>query len=443
MIQRRYFLRGLGTTMALPWLESLSPIRAATGLAADSPTHPNRMVFVYVPNGVIKNKWTPTSIGTDYELSPTLQPLQAVKDDLLVFTNLSQDNGRAKGDGGGDHARGTTSFLTGAHPYKTDGAAIRAGISVDQVAAERIGSETPFPSLVLGTEQGGRAGNCDSGYSCAYSSSVSWKTATTPMMKEVNPRLVFERLFGKGAGNAERRKLRNSDRLSILDVVAEDARRLQKKLGQTDRRKVDEYFQSVRDLEQRIARAVPLKTPPPGIEAPDNLPEDHEAHIRMMYDLIVLGLQTDSTRIATFMEGNAGNNRAFTEVGAKEGWHSLSHHQNDPQKVAVLEKIDDFQIRQFAYFLERLKSIEEGQETLLDHCMVLYGSELADGNAHSHHDLPILLAGRGNGTLTPGRHIQCDPETPLNNLFVSMLHRMGTPVDELGDSTGSLAGLEV
>jgi hypothetical protein len=205
MIQRRIFLRGLGTTMALPWLESLSPIHAGTGLAAESPAHPNRMVFVYVPNGVIKDKWTPSDVGTDYELSPTLQPLQAVKDDLLVFTNLSQDNGRAKGDGGGDHARGTTSFLTGAHPYKTDGAAIRAGISVDQVAAERIGSETPLPSLVLGTEHGGRAGNCDSGYSCAYSSSVSWKTPTTPIMKEVNPKLVFERLFGDGVGNAERR----------------------------------------------------------------------------------------------------------------------------------------------------------------------------------------------------------------------------------------------
>ena len=444
MIRRRPFLRGLGITMAMPWLDSLAPrnVRAA-GLAEDSFAHPSRMVFVYVPNGVIKDKWTPADVGADYELSPTLQPLREVKDDLIVFTNLSQDNGRAKGDGGGDHARGTTTFLTGEHPYKTDGAAIRAGISVDQVAAQRVGAETTLPSLVLGTEQGGRAGNCDSGYSCAYSSSISWKSSTTPMMKEVNPRLVFERLFGEGAGTEQRRKMRNFDRMSILDVVAEDARRLRKKLGQTDRGKINEYFQSVRELEQRIERAAPLKTPPSGVVSPEGVPEDYEAYTRVMYDLIVLGLQTDSTRIATFMAGNAGNNRAFIEVGAKEGWHSLSHHQNDPEKVAVLERIDDFQIRQFAYFLERLKSIEEGGETLLDHCMVLYGGELGDGNTHSHHDLPILLAGSGNGTMTPGRHISCEPETPLNNLFLSMLDRMGTPVDELGDSTGRLNGLKV
>jgi hypothetical protein len=439
MIPRRTFLRGLGTTMALPWLESLTTQSVrANGFAAASLAHPNRMVFVYVPNGVIKDKWTPTEVGSDYQLTPTLQPLQKVKDDLIVFTNLSQDNGRSKGDGGGDHARGTASFLTGEHPYKTDGAAIRVGVSVDQVAASQIGSETPFPSLVLGTEQGGRSGNCDSGYSCAYSSSISWKSATTPMMKEVNPKLVFERLFGDGIGSEELRKQRDFYRRSILDVVTEDARRLQKRLGQTDRRKMDEYFQSVREIEQRIERAVPPKSPPTGFAAPEGVPEDYEAYIRLMYDLIAVGLQTDSSRIATFMTGNAGDNRAYNEVDAKEGWHSLSHHQNDPEKVATLERIDDYHISQFAYFLEKLKSIEEGNETLLDHCMIMYGSELGDGNAHSHHDLPILLAGRGAGTIASGRHIRCEKETPLNNLFLSMLDRMGTPVDELGDSTGRL-----
>jgi len=441
MIRRRTLLRGFGTAMALPWLESLVPRSSAGEQAADTLTHPNRMVFVYSPNGVIKDKWTPAGEGTDYELPPTLQPLSAVKDELIVFTNLSQDNGRAKGDGGGDHARGTASFLTGEHPYKTDGAAIRAGVSVDQVAAAQTGIETPLPSLVLGTEQGGRAGNCDSGYSCAYSSAISWKSPTTPIMKEVDPRLVFERLFGDGAGSVERRQKRNVDRRSILDVVAEDARRLKKKLGQTDRRKVEEYFQSVREIEQRIERAAPPKAAPEGVTPPTGVPDDYAAHMRLMYDLIVLSLQTDSTRISTFMAGNAGNNRAYVEVDAKEGWHSLSHHQNDPEKVATLERIDEFQMRQFGYFLERLKSIEEGQGTLLDHCMVLYGSELGDGNRHSHHDLPILLAGRGNGSIESGRHIRCAPETPLNNLFLSMLDRMGTPVDELGDSTGRLKTL--
>lgn len=429
--------------MALPWLESLvpSPVRADSR-SAEALTHPRRMVFVYAPNGVIKERWTPAETGAGFELTPTLQPLQSVKDELIVFTNLSQDNGRAKGDGGGDHARGTASFLTGEHPYKTDGASIRAGVSVDQVAAAGIGSQTPLPSLVLGTEQGGRSGNCDSGYSCAYSSSISWKSATTPMMKEVNPRLVFERLFGDGPSTEARRRKRQADRLSILDVVAEDARRLQTRLGQTDRRKVDEYFQSVREIEQRIERAVPPRTPPTDATIPEGVPDEYEAHVRLMYDLMVLSLQTDSTRVSTLMTGNAGNNRAFVEVDAKEGWHSLSHHQKDPQKMDTLARIDVFHIRLFAYFLERLKSIEEGEGTLLDHSMVVYGSELGDGNAHSHHDLPILLAGRGNGSIASGRHIRCAPETPLNNLFLSMLDRMGTPVDELGDSTGRLPGLD-
>ncbi len=443
MINRRNVLRGLSVTIALPWLESLAPRPVqAVGTKEDSAGHPSRMVFIYVPNGVIKEKWTPATAGRDFELSPTLQPLQAIRDDLIVFTNLTQDNGRAKGDGGGDHARGTASFLTGEHPYKTDGAAIRVGVSVDQLAASRIGFETPLPSLVLGTEQGGRAGNCDSGYSCAYSSSISWKSPTTPVMKEVNPNLVFQRLFGEGPHNQARREERDFNRRSVLDVVAEDARRLQKKLGQTDRRKVDEYFQSVREIEERMRHAIPLKTAPAETTTPEGVPDDYETHLRLMYDLMVVGLQTDSTRIATFMVGNAGNNRAFIEVGAVEGWHSLSHHQNAPDKVATLEKIDLFQMRQFAYFLERLKSINEGEGTLLDHSMILFGSEVGDGNTHSHHDLPILLAGSANGTIAPGRHIHCEPETPLNNLFLSMLDRMGTPVDELGDSTGRLPGLD-
>ena len=425
--------------MTLPWLESFSPVARA----GDSPleSHPNRMVFVYVPNGVVKDKWVPGTAGADYQLSPTLQPLESVKQDLIVFTNLSQDNGRAKGDGAGDHARGTAVFLTGEHPYKTDGAAIRAGVSVDQVAASHVGLETPLPSLVLGTEQGAQAGNCDSGYSCAYSSAISWKTATTPMLKEVNPKLVFQRLFGNGPDSQEQRLKRDFYRKSILDAIASDAQRLQRRLGQTDRRKVEEYFDSVREIERRIENAANLKPAPADVAAPDGVPEEFEAYVRLMYDLIALGLQTDTTRVSTFMVGNAGSNRAYNEVQAKEGWHSLSHHRNDQQKIEQLERIDAFRIRQFAYFLEKLKSIPEGDETLLDHCMVLYGSELGDGNAHTHHDLPILLAGRGGGTVSPGRHVRYEHETPLNNLFLSMLDRMGCAVDELGDSTGRLSSL--
>lgn len=441
MIPRRKFLKGMGATMALPWLESLQPNLACADHAATA--HPNRMVFVYVPNGVIKDKWTPVEMGRDYQLTATLEPLASVKDELIVFSNLSQDNGQAKGDGAGDHARGTATFLTGEHPYKTDGVAIRAGISADQVAASRVGYQTALASLELGTDQGARAGNCDSGYSCAYSSTISWKTPTTPLPKETQPKLVFERLFGGDPASDPQRRKRDFFRKSILDAVADDANRLRKQLGQTDRRKMDEYFTTVRELERRIELgAKSAQRPPQGVIAPTGIPDDFQEYVRLMYDLMILALQTDSTRVSTFMIGNAGSNRAYEEVGVKEGWHSLSHHQNKTGKMEQLQRIDQFQITQFAYFLEKMKSTKEGEGTLLDHSMILYGSELGDGNRHTHHDLPILLAGRAGGSISPGRHVRYQDETPLNNLFLSMLDRMEASVDSLGDSTGRLADLE-
>jgi hypothetical protein len=437
--RRRTFLKGLGTAMALPWLESLQPLtaRAASGRA------PVRMAFLFFPNGAIMPSWTPKDAGENYELTGSLRPLAKHKSNFNVITGLAQDNGRAKGDGPGDHARSAASFLTGAHPVKTSGANIRVGMSADQVAAEQIGDQTRLPSLEIGIERGRQAGSCDSGYSCAYSSTISWKTATTPMAKEIDPRLVFERLFVTGQDALKSYEQRNHFRKSILDLVADDAARLKNKLGQTDRRKVDEYFTSVRELEQRIERGDKApKQPPPGLNVPEEMPSDLSEQIRLMYDLLAVAFQTDTTRVATFMLANEGRNASYPMVGVTDGHHALSHHRNEDDKVQKIQKIDEYLVSQFAYFLDKLQSIKEGEGTLLDHSMILYGSGISDGNRHRHDDLPIVLAGRAGGTIKTGRHIKIHEETPLNNLFLSMIDRAGAKVDELGDSTGRLKEID-
>jgi hypothetical protein len=386
--------------------------------------------------------WRPAGDGAAYELSPTLQPLADVKSDITLFTGLAQDNGRAKGDGAGDHARSSASLLTGAHPVKTSGANIRVGQSVDQAAAERIGHLTRLPSLEIGIERGRDAGGCDSGYSCAYSNNVSWKDASTPMAKEINPRLVLERMFGKSAdGKSLARRTRV--RQSVLDLVSEQAADLKGRLGSADQQKVEQYFTSVREIEQRIARAAENKdVATPDIDVPEGVPGDLVEHIRLMYDLMALAFQTDTTRIITFMTANEGSNRSYKMVGVNNGHHELSHHRNEESKVEQLRKIDLFLMTEFAGFVKKLKSIPEGTGSLLDSCMVLYGSGLSDGNRHRHDDLPIVLAGRAGGTIQTGRHVALDSETPLNNLFLSMLDRMNAGVPSLGDSTGRLAVLD-
>lgn len=440
-LPRRVFLKGLGTTMALPLLDAMNLPRA---LGGETPAEePVRMAFIFFPNGAIMPAWKPQDAGEKYELSETLKPLEPFKADFNVLTGLAQDNGRSKGDGPGDHARSASSYLTGAHPYKTDGAHIRAGVSVDQAAAKRVGYRTRLPSLELGIERGRNAGNCDSGYSCAYSSNISWRTPNTPTAKEINPRLVFERMFGSADGNEKQRKARDLYRKSILDLVADDARRLKQQLGQTDRQKIDEYFTSVRELELRIDRAQKTaQQTAPKFDVPPGVPRDLAEHVRLMYDLLLLAFQTDTTRIATFMVANAGSNKSYPMAGVKEGWHSLSHHRGDEDKINQLKKIDKYLIGEFAYFLERLKTTTEGQRTLLDNCMIMYGSGLSDGNRHWHHDLPVILAGRGGGTIQTGRHIACEQETPLNNLFLSLLDRMGTDIKQIGDSSGRLKELD-
>ncbi len=433
-IARRTFLRGLGTTMALPLLEAMSPMRSATAGAAETPV---RLAFVFFPNGAIVPSWKPEGEGSDWRLSRTLEPLAPLKDQLTVFTGLTQKHGRANGDGAGDHARNAASFLTGAQPKKTAGADIRVGVSVDQAAAELIGRRTRLPSLELGIERGRNSGNCDSGYSCAYSANISWKTATTPMAKEINPKLAFERLFG-AAGAAKDRAERNVYRKSVLDLVAEDAALLRRRLGQKDQRKLDEYFTSVRELELRIDREATQATEVPEYDVPAGIPREIVAHIRLMYDVMTLAFQTDSTRICTFMLANAGSNRSYPMIGVKGGHHSLSHHQNDAKKMEDITKIDTFLVSQFGYFLEKLKSIRERDRSLLDNSLILYGSAIADGNRHTHHDLPILLAGSGGGRLTPGRLRPYPKETPLNNLYLSMCRMAGANLESFGDSTGTL-----
>ena len=445
-LPRRTFLKGLsGTAMGLPLLEAMLPKTLAAAKAAQlTGKPPVRMAFVFFPNGAIMPEWRACGDGEHYYLSKTLKPLEKFKSEFNLFTGLAQDNGRAKGDGPGDHARCASTYLTGAHPYKTAGADIRVGVSVDQIAADKIGRLTKLPSLELGINRGRNAGNCDSGYSCAYSSNVSWKTETTPLPKEINPRLVFERLFGSGDPDGKIAR-RNFYRKSILDLVAEDASKLQQRLGKTDRRKIDEYFTSVREIEQRIIRADQLaqEQRPDDFVTPPGIPSDMTEHIRLMYDLMLLAFRSDTTRISTFMLGNAGSNQTYRMVDVNEGWHSLSHHRNDEKKMAQIQRIDEYLVTQFAYFLEKLQATKEGEGTLLDNVMIMYGSGLSDANRHRHNDLPILVAGKGGNTIKTGRHIVLDYETPLNNLFLSMLDRVGAGVEQLGDSSDRLKGLDV
>ncbi|MFO0841254.1 MAG: DUF1552 domain-containing protein [Gemmataceae bacterium] len=440
-ISRRTVLRGLGAMVALPWLEAMGTLSSRAGTPArGANSAPNRMAFLYVPNGKNMADWTPKGEGAEFDLPPILEPLKSVKDRLLVLTGLTADKARPHGDGGGDHARALGAFLTGCQPRKTDGTDIRAGISVDQVAASRLVEKTPLASLEVGAEAGAMAGNCDSGYSCVYSSTMAWRSATQPLPKLVNPKLVFERLFG---GPDEGRARQEAARKSILDFVRDDSRDLAGKLGPNDRRKLDEYFTSIRDVEQRIARAAKLPTvkAPDGVK-PTGVPANYQEHLRLLCDLMVLAFQADVTRVCTFVLANEGSNRPYRDIGVPEGHHDLSHHGNDAKKKAKIRDINRFHVSQLAYLLTKLRSIPEGQGTLLDHCMVAYGSGNSDGNAHNHDDLPILLAGGGCGTIRTGRHLKFSRETPLNNLWLSMLDRMDVKLPSLGDSTGRLLGID-
>jgi len=444
-LSRRSILRGVGAAVALPVLDAMVPAFATAKSVAGS-VSPARMVYVYVPNGIDMRNWTPAGLGENFALTKTLQPLAAVKEDVLVLSGLIDRNGMALGDGPGDHARASASFLTGVHPKKTAGSDILAGVSVDQLAARKVGKQTRLASLELACEEGHLAGNCDSGYSCAYVNSISWRTPTSPNPPEVNPRDVFERLFGsdENAGDPAARARTARMQQSILDMVADDTRRLQLGLGSTDKRKLDEYFTSVREVERQVQmmeRQIADKSvATPSMAKPDGIPIRFDEHARLMFDLLAVALQTDTTRISTFIVAHEGSNRAYREIGVPDGHHGLSHHRNDPALMDKLALINNYHMQQFAYFLQKLKTMKEGDGSLLDRTMIVYGGGISDGNRHNHDDLPILLAG-GSSVFRSGRHVKFDKGAPIASLYVSMLDGMGVPTANFGDSQGQLTGL--
>lgn len=437
-LPRRTFLRGLGASIALPMLDAMTPAMArAASVAA---TGPKRLVFTYVPNGVSMTGWSPTGAGAGFELSTVLKPLAAYKDDMLVLTGLAQKNGMALGDGPGDHARAAASYLTGVHPKKTAGADIQNGISADQIVAGHLGKTTRFASLELGCDDSRTIGNCDSGYSCAYTNSLAWRSETAPMPPETNPRLVFERLFGADAHlDPAVRQRRMMHRRSILDLVGERTKQLSGTLGANDRRKVDEYLHAVREIERQIQVAESdMRDLRPGIDKPTGIPVAFADYVKLMYDLQVVAFQTDLTRVVTMMVGREGSMRTYPEIGVPDPHHPLTHHRNNKDWMARVEQINVFHAELFAYFIGKMKATPEGDSNLLANSLVVYGSGLSDGNRHTHEDLPVMIMGQGGGLLRTGRHVVYEKQTPMNNLYLTLMDGMGVRTETLGDSTGKL-----
>ena len=448
---RRHFLRGVGAAVALPALESLLPgglnaavAASARGMATTSGGAPLRMAFLYFPNGVNQQTWWPKGEAgsTAWELNQTMEPLQPLKDKIQVIGGLDHINATAGKDGAGDHARASSTFLTGVRVKKTSGADIRAGVSIDQLVAKEVGHMTRYRSLELTCDGVRKSGGCDSGYSCAYDYNMSWRTPTTPMAPEPNPRAVFERLFGAGPASERRANLarRQAQQKSVLDFVLEDARDLGGQLGSRDREKLEEYLSSVREIEQRIEQAERLGDgPDPNADTPAGIPGSHRAHIRIMTDMMALAFQTDSTRVATLILAHDGSNRTFAEIGIPEGHHSLSHHQNKKDSLEKYARIDRFYVEEYARLLAKLDEMKDPDGTsVLHNSMIVYGCGNGDGNRHNHDNLPLILAGNGGGTLNPGRYHKAGA-VPMSNLFLGMADRFGvTGLDRFGDSTGRL-----
>ncbi len=427
MKSRRNFLKGLATTLALPSLQSAASAAPASAATAS----PLRMAFVYIPNGVNVDRWFP---GGSDNISESLAPLEKLRSEYSVLRGLDHDKAKPNGDGAGDHARANASFLTGCQARKTAGADIRAGVSVDQIAASQIGHLTRIPSLELSTDPPRRSGNCDSGYSCAYQFNLAWRSEGTPAPAERDPRMVFEKLFG--SGNADADRARRAQQKSILDFVLDDAKRFNKRLDTSDRGKMEEYLTAVRDIESRIERAENFRIEVPEEERPNGVPETYAEHIRMMYEMMVLAFRTDTTRIASFLLAHDGSGRSFPEIGVPNGHHQISHHQRNQQNLEQIAKIDRFYIEQFAWFLEKLRQTPDGEGNLLDNSMIVYGGGIRDGDRHDHTDLPLLLAGHGGRTLKQGRVITAQEGTPMTNLYLSLLDRMGVNAERIGDSNG-------
>ena len=447
---RRRFLRSLGVCVAIPAMETLLPRRllaaAESGnilLATTASGAPLRTAFIYFPNGAIPGSWTPAGEGKDYVLNQTMRPLAPLKDKIQVLGGLTDLSANGGPDGGGDHARATGTFLTGVRIKKTGGNDFHAGVSIDQVMAQQVGLIAPFRSLELSCDIIQNFGACDTGYACVYQHNLAWSSPTTPLTPEVNPRLLFERLFGAGPRSERKHNLllRKEQQRSILDFVQNESRSLKQELSGRDRDKLDEYFTSVRDIEQRIQRGEKARSgvPSPEADAPAGVPASFTSYVRLMYDMLHLAFQTDSTRIATFMIAGDGSNRDFAEIGISEGHHSLTHHRNIPATIKKVAAIDHWYVEQLAYFLAKMEHTKDVDgNSLLHNSMIVYGSGNSDGNRHTHDNLPVILAGGGGGTLTPGRFVK-HPAAPISNLYLSMLDRIGGKnVASFGDSTGRL-----
>jgi hypothetical protein len=450
-ISRRAVLKGLGATIALPFLESMMPRKlygATTAATAVGKAFPTRMAVIYLPNGLTLKEWKPATAGADYEFSRILQPLSSFREDMLVLSGLAAHHGEGNGDGPGDHARAMSSYLTDVQPFKTPGDNIRAGVSLDQIVAQKIGGATTFPSLELGLEYGRQTGTCDSGYACTYSNNLSWSSPTTPCQKAVNPQVVFDRLFGGQKDLHEDSEAEGQERIfrqSILDFVQEDTARLTRRLGAADRDRMDEYLTAIRDIERRLQRPAPQLPPEVtgGMERPAGVPELWSDHFRLMTDLQLLAFQGDMTRVSTLITGVEGSRRVFSEIGLAEEHHGISHHKNDPAKIEQITRINVFQMENLARFIAKLKATREGDGCLLDHMMLLVGQGCSDGNTHRHYDLPALLIGRGNGRINVGRHVMLDPleKTPISSLYLNMLGAMDVAAESFGDATKPLAGV--
>jgi hypothetical protein len=434
-LPRRTFLRGLGATLALPVVDAMTPAFAATAKPA------RRLIVAYVPNGIQMEKWTPAADGA-LELTPILQPLAPFRDRLLVVTGLAnQPAVPVLGEGTGDHVRASATFLTGVHPKKTEGPDIRAGVSIDQIAARELGRDTELSSLELCLDSNELIGACEAGYSCAYANTLSWRNDTTPLPMENQPRAVFERLFGDSDDTTQgARMARIQADKSVLDSLVEEVARLQRRLGVSDRAKITQYLEAIRDIERRIQKAEQQsRLELPAMERPSGgIPPTFAEHARLMFDLQVLAYQCDVTRVTTFLLSREVSPRTYTEIGIPDPHHGLSHHQNNPVSMEKLAKINTYHVQQLAYFLEKLQATPDGDGTLLDHITLLYGCGISNSNLHTHDNLPILVIGGGAGSLQGGRHVTVGKGTPLTNLQLTLLDKVGVPLDKLGDSTGKM-----
>ena len=439
-LSRRTFVRGMGVTMALPFLESMVP--AQTPLAKTAANPQIRLGLCFMPHGGVMANWTPAEEGA-LKLSPILAPLEAYKDQVVVVSNLSHAMAgpQGPGDNGGDHTRCPAVFLNGVHPRRTDGADIQAGVTIDQIAASKIGQETLLPSLELAIEDySGLVGSCDVGFSCTYMNTISWRTPTTPMPMEINPRIVFDRMFGDGA-TPEQRLQRIERQRSILDAVNDQIRRLQGGLGSSDRNRVVEYMDTVREIERRIQISekqnsnTNLDVP----KTPAGIPDDYIEHTKLMFDLMALSFQADITRVSTFMMAREVSYRTFPKLGISESFHPASHHQNLPARLEALTRINAHHVQLFSHVLERLKATPDGDGNLLDHSLLLYGSAMSNSNVHNHGPLPVLVAGGAAGRMKGGRHIKYPENTPMSNLLMTILDKAGIPQESVGDSTGMLS----